>query len=853
MTANASGSNSPRSRAVKLAVPGMDCPSCAAKIVESVSKLDGVVTVEPQVMTGTVYVEYRPEAVTVDAIVERVQAAGYDVESRDDRQTERFDVPSMDCASCAGKIENALDSVAGIRERETLPTTGTVIVTYNSGETSRADLVAAIERAGYAVEEAEAEAAAKDFVGERSARDVWLSPRARKTWMGGGLLLVGLALEFLLSGLDVTLVAFLGRELTTAELFYFAGAVVSGGEILRNGYYSARTRSLDIDLLMSLGILGAITASLVFGEALYLEAGMLAVLFSVAELMEEFAMDRARSSLRELMNLSPTIATVRRDGEETTVPVVDLRPGDLVVVRPGDRIPADGTVVEGESAVDQAPITGESVPVDKTGGDEVYAGTINEEGYLEVEVTAAAGESTLARIVELVEDAQREKTEHERFVDRFAGRYTPVVVALAVLVAAVPPLLVHGSVSLGVGGQSIVFVGDWATWFKRGLALLVLACPCALVISTPVSVISGITSAAKNGVLIEGGRHLESVGTVRAVAFDKTGTLTHGHLTATDVVPASGESRESVLSVAASLESRSEHPIAAAIVAAADEAGVELGSVSAFESLPGRGVRATLNGETYYAGKPALFEDLGLSLGSGGIAPDGGVEVEDPDHAGGSDAGSQTIGSLQADGKTVVVVGTEERLVGVIAVADEVRPAAKRTVERLHELGVEHVVMLTGDNEVTARAVGEAAGVDAVRAELLPEEKAEMVAALDEAFGGVMMVGDGVNDAPALATATVGVAMGAAGTDTAVESADVALMGDDLAKLPYLYALSRQASGVIRENIWVSIGVKALLAVGVPFGLVNVAVAIVVGDMGMSLGVTTNALRLARIEPDRFE
>jgi Cd2+/Zn2+-exporting ATPase len=852
MSTNASGSDDFESRTVTLDVPGMDCPSCAEKIVNSVSKLDGVVAVEPQVMTGTVHVEYRPKKVEVDALVERVQAAGYDIESRDDLQTERFDVPTMDCASCAGKIENVLDGVEGILERETLPTTGTIIVTFDPERTSRGDLVAAIESAGYGVEEAGPGAAEDGLVEESRARDVWLSPRALKTWLGGGLLLVGLVLEFLLSGLDVTLVSFVGREFGTAELFYFAGAVISGEEILRNGSYSARTRSLDIDLLMSLGILGAITASVVFGEALYLEAGMLAVLFSVAELMEEYAMDRARSSLRELMDLSPTTATVRRDGEETTVPVEDLRLGDRAIVRPGDRIPADGSVVEGESAVNQAPITGESVPVDKTDGDEVYAGTINEEGYLEVEVTAEAEDSTLARIIELVEDAQRDKTEHEQFVDRFAGKYTPVVVTLAVLIAAVPPLLIDGSVSLGVAGQSLVFAGDWATWFKRGLALLVLSCPCALVISTPVSVVSGITSAAKNGVLIKGGTHLESVGTVGAVAFDKTGTLTHGELTVTDVVPAGDESRDSVLSVAASLEARSEHPIAEAIVEAADEAGVRTSDVSGFESLTGKGIRAEMDGETYFAGKPALFEELGLSLEGTRAMSDGGVAVEDTASEDAAADGG-TIEDLQAEGKTVILVGTEERIVGVIAVADEVRREAKRTVERLHDLGVERVVMLTGDNEVTARAVGGTAGVDEVRAELLPEEKAETVAALDEEFGGVMMVGDGVNDAPALATATVGVAMGAAGTDTAVESADVALMGDELSKLPYLYALSGKANGVIRQNIWASIGVKALLAVGVPFGLVNVAVAVVVGDMGMSLGVTTNALRLARVDPDRFE
>jgi Cd2+/Zn2+-exporting ATPase len=833
----------------------MDCPSCAEKIVNSVSTLDGVVSVDPQVMTGTVHIEYSPETVGVDELIERVQAAGYDVEARSDLQTERFDVPQMDCASCAGKIENALDGLAGIHERETLPTTGTVIITYAPDQTPRADLIAAIERAGYDVEASGSETEGDDApIEESRARDVWLSPRALKTWLGGGLLVLGLVLEFLLSGLNVELFALLGRGFDVAELLYFAGAVISGEEILRNGYYSTRTRSLDIDLLMSLGILGAIAASLVFGEALYLEAGMLAVLFSVAELMEEYAMDRARSSLRELVDLSPTTATVRRDGEEQTVPVEEVRVGDRVIVRPGDRIPADGTVTEGESAVNQAPITGESVPVDKTGGDEVFAGTINEEGYLEVEVTSEAEDSTLARIIELVEDAQRDKTEHEQFVDRFAGHYTPVVVTLAVLIAAVPPLLIDGTAFLNAGGYSLAFAGDWATWFKRGLALLVLACPCALVISTPVSVVSGITSAARNGVLIKGGTHLEAVGTVDAVAFDKTGTLTHGQLTVTDVVPVDGESSDAVLQTAASLEAWSEHPIAAAIVDAADEAGVEPADVSDFESLTGKGVRATVDGETQYVGKPGLFEELGVSLDHVHVATDGGVALEGQpcDHGEYYDLEGDTIGDLQREGKTVILVGTTERITGVIAVADQVRSEAQQTVERLHELGVEHMVMLTGDNETTAQAVAETAGVDEVRAELLPEDKAEAIAALDDEYGGVAMVGDGVNDAPALATATVGVAMGAAGTDTAVESADVALMSDDLLKLPYLYALSGKANGVIRENIWGSIGVKALLALGVPFGLVNVAIAVVVGDMGMSLGVTTNALRLARIKPERF-
>ena len=593
-------------------------------------------------------------------------------------------------------------------------------------------------------------------------------------------------------------------------------------------------------------------ANLVLASAIgyFVEAATLAVLFSIAELLEDYAMDRARDSLRELMELSPDEATVVRNGEEVTVSADEVEVGETVVVRPGEKIPLDGTVSEGQSAVDESPITGESVPVDKTTGDEVFAGSIAEEGYLEVTVTSTAGDSTLARIIEMVQGAEANRTETEQFVDRFAGYYTPVVVVLAILTAALPPLLIADPVSVGVAGYALTFAGDWGTWFVRGLTLLVIACPCAFVISTPVSVVSGVTSAAKNGVLIKGGTYLEAMGEVDAVAIDKTGTLTRGELAVTDVVPAGDTDETTVLRHAAVLERRSEHPIATAILARAGQANVgDLPEPTAFESLTGKGVRANVDGETYYAGKPGLFEDLGFDLSRARRATDGGTASATTRGVFSGDA----LARLEREGKTVVLVGTETDLLGAIAIADEVRPVSKRAVERLQELGVERVVMLTGDNEGTARAIAEQVGVDEYRAELLPDEKVDAVAELQETCGEVAMVGDGINDAPALATADVGVAMGAAGTDTALETADVALMGDDVGKLPYLYSLSHRANGVIRQNVWASLGVKALLALGVPLGLVSVAVAVVVGDMGMSLGVTGNAMRLSRIEPDRFE
>ena len=767
--------------------------------------------------------------------------------------TVRLTVPEMDCPSCAGKVDNSLGRVDGVVDTALQPTTGTATVSYDTDRASEADVVAAIEGAGYEVVGgggADAGADGSEGVDVAPPAEVWTSPRAVKTWLGAVFLVLGLLFEFVLTGQNLAVASVLDSPLHLADVLFLGAVAAAGFPVVRGGYYSARNLSLDIDLLMGTAIIAATAIGY------FVEAATLAVLFSIAELLEDYAMDRARDSLRELMELSPDEATVLRDGEEVTVPAEDVAVGETVVVRPGEKVPLDGTVREGESAVDESPITGESVPVDKTAGDEVYAGAVNEEGYLEVEVTSTAGDSTLSRVIEMVQGAQEKQTDKEQFVDRFAGYYTPVVVVLAVLTALVPPLLIADPVTVDVAGYALTFAADWGTWFVRGLTLLVIACPCAFVISTPVSVVSGVTSAAKNGVLVKGGNHLEAMGAVDAVALDKTGTLTKGELAVTDVVPVGDTDERTLLRYAAGLERRSEHPIAEAVLARADAAGVDdLPDPTGFESLTGKGVRADIDGEAYYAGTPALFEELGFDLSRARASTDGGTTTDGGTAAAGAvdEQGAfaeDELAALEAEGKTVVVVGTERELLGAVAIADEVRPGSKRAVERLKELGVERVVMLTGDNEGTARAIAGEVGVDEYRAELLPEEKVRAVEELQAAYGEVAMVGDGINDAPALATADVGVAMGAAGTDTALETADIALMGDDIRKLPYLYALSHTANGVIRQNIWASLAVKALLALGVPLGLVSVAAAVVVGDMGMSLGVTGNAMRLSRIEPD---
>ena len=774
--------------------------------------------------------------------------------------TARLSVPGMDCPSCAGKVETAVDGVAGVSECDTRPTTGQTVVTYDTDVTDETDVTDAIERAGYEVVGRTDESHDTETLTDPAG--VWRRTRTVKTGVGGVFLAVGLALEFLLVGSNVTVAAILGEPLSVADLSFLVAVGAAAPPILRGGYESARQFSLDIDFLMSVAVLGALAASVAFGEALYFEAATLAVLFSVAELLERASVDRARDSLTELMELSPDEATVVRDNRRKTVPVETVAVGDVVAVTPGEKIPVDGEVVDGESAVDQSPITGESVPVEKRPGDEVYAGTISE-GYLEVAVTAPAGDDTLSRVVELIEDAQSDTTDREQFVERFAAYYTPAVVAFAILVTLGGPFLL---------GRA------WSVAVVDGLTLLVLACPCAFVISTPVSVVSGLTAGAKNGVLVKGGSHLEAVGEVDAVALDKTGTLTRGELTVTDVIPLEDYTETDVLRRASGLETRSEHPIGEAIVDRADATGVSTPEIDDFDSLTGKGVEATLDGVRHYAGKPGFFEELGFDLSHVHAATDGGrvVRQRGPDADGTRPASvddaiatdtqtdrascdrdgclnllADTVPSLQSDGKTVVLVGTAERLVGVIAVADEVRPAAAAAIEQLRKLGVERTVMLTGDNERTAAAIADEVGVDDYHAELLPDEK---VAAVDELVtasdGGAAMVGDGVNDAPALASATVGVAMGAAGTDTALETADVALMGDDLSRLPYLYRLAGRAGGVIRQNVVGSLLVKAGLALAVPFGYVPIWLAVLAGDAGMTVGVTTNAMRLSRVRAD---
>jgi Cd2+/Zn2+-exporting ATPase len=561
-----------------------------------------------------------------------------------------------------------------------------------------------------------------------------------------------------------------------------------------------RSRQIDMNVLMTLAVAGAAA----IGQ--WAEGALTIFLFSLGTALQTATLERTRQAVRSLIRLAPSEVRLIDASGEHLVPLQAVVPGDRLRLRPGERLPVDGTVEEGGAAADQAAVTGESMPVAKAPGDHVFAGSIVQGGTLVVRATSGAADNTIAKIIHLVEEAQAQRAPVESVVDRFAARYTPAVVALAILVAVLPPAL----------GAPL------STWVYRALALLIISCPCALVISTPVSVLAALTKATRRGVLVKGGAYLEQAARVKVVAFDKTGTITAGRPEVADVVALDGTPPRALLAMAAGVERGSEHPLAAAILARAETDAVTVPASERFRAMVGKGVRADVGGRTVLVGRPEIF-------GAAGLQPRV-VEL---------------LARLGADGRTTVLVGTPEAPEGAITVADPVRPGARQALAALRALGVERIVLLTGDNEVAALAAGAQAGVDEVRAGLLPADKVDAVRELQQRYGPVMMVGDGVNDAPALAAASVGVAMGAAGTDAALETADVGLMGDDLGALPALIALSRHSGRVIRQNIAVSVLVKAVFLVLAPLGLATLWMA-VFADMGTSLAVTANGLRLQR-------
>jgi Cd2+/Zn2+-exporting ATPase len=704
-----------------------------------------------------------------------------------------FKIEGMDCHEEVAILEKRLKKLGGLESLDADILGQRLKIKYDAAKLTTSAIAEAVAQTGM-----------RAWLEHETPVGAAPSAATRRTLvvLSGVLTAAGMALEF--APID-------GRFAIAA----FALAIVSGGiYVARRAVHAARSLALDINVLMLVAVGGAMA----LGE--WSEGASVVFLFALAELLEARAMERARASIRALMDLAPAEAFVRDGGHPDgmrLVAVDDIRIGDVAIVRPGEKIPLDGTVVAGTSHVNQAPVTGESLPAEKRAGDEVFAGTINGRGGLEIRVDRLRGDSTLARIIDLVERAQSQRAPSQTFVERFARIYTPAVLVLAVAIGLLPPL---------VAGA------PWSEWIYRALVLLVISCPCALVISTPVSIVSALSAAARKGVLIKGGARLERLAQVRCVAFDKTGTLTEGKLRVVDVTPIDGAHLRQgyggqapdrrLLQLAASLEARSEHPIGAAIVARARAEGLALGGVERFQSLPGLGAEAVVDGEPLVLGNHRLFEERGLC----------------------SDSLHARLGAMPEDGRTSVIVGGTAPL-GIIGVADTPRAAARDAVQLLRDQGIEHVALLTGDHEPAARALADAAGIDEVRAGLLPGDKVDAVHALRQRYGALAMVGDGINDAPALAAADVGVAMGAAGTDAALETADVALMADELLKIPYAVRLSRATLRNIRANIVFSIALKAAFMVLAVLGMATLWMA-VVADMGASLIVIANALRLLR-------
>jgi len=692
--------------------------------------------------------------------------------------TTAFFIERMDCPDELRMIEAKLRPMEGVEDLQPNYIQRTLTVVHRPS-VSVDDLRRAIRSSGF------------DAVlrGEERIESRWW-PRYGKgvlTIVSGVLLAAALALHFA-EGPD------------RLALALAVGSLLTGGAyVLRRGIASAARLTFEMNFLMTVAAVGAIIVGQPF------EGAAVMFLFSVAQWLESRSIGRAREAIRSLLDLSPTEAVVVREGVEKRVPVDTVAVGETLIIRPAEKIPLDGVVVEGSSMVDESPVTGESMPAEKSAGSTVFAGSLNQHGSLTVRAARKADDTTLAKIIHMVEEAQSRRAPSQQLVDRFARVYTPVVLIGAVLVASVPPIL----------GYSL------RSWVYQALVLLVIACPCALVVSTPVTIVCALARSARDGVLIKGGAHLEHLGRIDTIIFDKTGTLTWGRPEVAEIVPLGGNSPDEILRLAASVESRSEHPLARAILRTARSKGIEPASVANFSALPGLGARADIDGVACYVGRPRLFQQLGCST-----AP-----LE------------KTVRHNESSGKVAVFVGTSCNILGAIILSDTIRPNAADALAKLRRLGVEDQIMLTGDNEGTARAVAQELGIDHYHAGLLPEDKVREVRMVLRQRRLAAMVGDGVNDAPALAASTVGIAMGTAGTDAALETADVALMTDDLERIPHAVGLGRRTERIIRQNIAASLIIKAAFIGLVVAGQASLWAA-VAADVGVTLLVVFNGMRM---------
>ncbi|HAC0276781.1 TPA_asm: cadmium-translocating P-type ATPase, partial [Listeria monocytogenes] len=690
-----------------------------------------------------------------------------------EKMTEKtYRIEGLSCTNCAGKFEKNVKQLPGVTS-----------ATVNFGASR-------ISVEGQTTIEELEEAGAFENLIIRDDQENDEQVRSKESFIKRNIALI-ISLGFILVAVISQLS--LGEDHLLTKALYILAIIIGGFDLFKEGFSDLIKLDFSMESLMTIAIIGAAF----IGE--WAEGSIVVILFAISEALERFSMDKARQSIRSLMDIAPKEALIRRNNVEQLVSVDKIDIDDIMIIKPGQKIAMDGLVINGHSSVNQAAITGESVPVEKQLDDEVFAGTLNEEGVLEVKVTKKVTDTTIAKIIHLVEEAQGERAPAQAFVDKFAKYYTPFIIIMALLIVVVPPLF---------------FGGDWNKWLYQGLSILVVGCPCSLVISTPVSIVSAIGNAAKNGVLVKGGVYLEEIGHLRAIAFDKTGTLTKGKPVVTDFIATSSETDINYLSIISSLESLSQHPLASAILNEADKTNVDYKSIQIedFQSITGKGLTGIHQNIRYYIGSPKLF--------SASVIEETAVKVQ--------------YRQFQEQGKTAMYFGTDEQILGVIAVADEVRDSSAAVISELHKLSIEHTIMLTGDNTKTAESIGKQLGVTEIKGDLMPQEKLDSIKALRTTYNKVAMVGDGINDAPALAASTVGIAMGGAGTDTALETADVALMGDDLQKLPFIVRLSRQTLKVIKQNITFSLGIKLLALLLVIPGWLTLWIAIV-ADMGATL------------------
>lgn len=703
-----------------------------------------------------------------------------------EKMTEKtYRIEGLSCTNCAGKFEKNVKQLPGVTS-----------ATVNFGASK-------ISVEGQTTIEELEEAGAFENLIIRDDQENDEQVRSKESFIKRNIALI-ISLGFILVAVISQLS--LGEDHLLTKALYILAIIIGGFDLFKEGFSDLIKLDFSMESLMTIAIIGAAF----IGE--WAEGSIVVILFAISEALERFSMDKARQSIRSLMDIAPKEALIRRNNVEQLVSVDKIDIDDIMIIKPGQKIAMDGLVINGHSSVNQAAITGESVPVEKQLDDEVFSGTLNEEGVLEVKVTKKVTDTTIAKIIHLVEEAQGERAPAQAFVDKFAKYYTPFIIIMALLIVVVPPLF---------------FGGDWNKWLYQGLSILVVGCPCSLVISTPVSIVSAIGNAAKNGVLVKGGVYLEEIGHLRAIAFDKTGTLTKGKPVVTDFIATSSETDINYLSIISSLESLSQHPLASAILNEADKTNVDYKSIQIedFQSITGKGLTGIHQNIRYYIGSPKLF--------SASVIEETAVKVQ--------------YRQFQEQGKTAMYFGTDEQILGVIAVADEVRDSSAAVISELHKLSIEHTIMLTGDNTKTAESIGKQLGVTEIKGDLMPQEKLDSIKALRTTYNKVAMVGDGINDAPALAASTVGIAMGGAGTDTALETADVALMGDDLQKLPFIVRLSRQTLKVIKQNITFSLGIKLLALLLVIPGWLTLWIAIV-ADMGATLLVTLNGLRLMKVK-----